>query len=520
MQLRLRLRKFSTISSGSILGKNWNPLPIPHGTIPKPLGQDLDFINVAHSHLVHTDWPKLNALATALTPFRVKHILLLIQKDPVLSFEFFNWAERFKPNSHSLDTVSIILHVLTKANRFKSAEVILRSVLTGRSLDSCLDIFDAILYTYRICDSSPRVFDCLFKTCAHLRKFRNATDVFCRMKEYGFLPKVESCNAYLSSLIGLKRADIALRFYREMLRCRISPNVYTYNMVICALCQSGKLEKAVEVFKEMENRGCSPTIESYNTLIAGHCNQGLISSAMKLKSSMAKNGIQPNVVTYNTLIHGFCKEGKLNEANRVFSEMKVMDTPPNTITYNTLINGYSQVGNSDMGYRIYEEMLTHAVKTDILTYNALILGLCKEGKTKKAASLVKELDKDNLVPNASTFANLITGQCVRQNSERAFQLFRAMKKSGCHPNAYTFNILISTFCKNEDFEGAVQVLNEMLDRLLKPESDLLVELCEGLGRCKNYKLVYKVCMDIEKRGLLPEGFEKQKFIMVEGEVPD
>lgn len=391
----LKFRKFSTITHSSILGNNWNPLPIPHGTIPKPQGQDLDFVNIAHSHLIHTDWIKLKSLSTALTPFRVKHILLLIQKDPVLSFEFFNWVEKVKPNSHSLDTISIILHVLTKANRFKSAESILRSVLATNSLDSCLSVFDAILYTYRICDSSPRVFDSLFKTCAHLRKFRSTTDVFCRMKDYGFLPKVESCNAYISSLIGLKREDIALRFYREMLRCRISPNVYTYNMVICALCKSGKLEKAVEVFKEMESRGCSRTIESYNTLIAGYCKQGLISSAMKLKNTMEKNGVQPNVVTYNTLINGLCKEGKLNEANRVFSEMKVMDTPPNTITYNTLINGFSKVGNSEMGCKIYEEMLTHAVKADILTYNALILGLCKEGKTKKAALLVKDLDKES-----------------------------------------------------------------------------------------------------------------------------
>jgi hypothetical protein len=70
------------------LGRNWKPIPIPHRTIHEPSGQDLDFINVAHSHLIHSDWNKLSSLSTGLTTLRVKHILLKIQKDHVLSLEF------------------------------------------------------------------------------------------------------------------------------------------------------------------------------------------------------------------------------------------------------------------------------------------------------------------------------------------------------------------------------------------------------------------------------------------------
>ncbi|KAK5819388.1 hypothetical protein PVK06_024386 [Gossypium arboreum] len=82
--------------------KNWNPIPIPFRTIPEPRGQDLDFVNVAHSHLVHFDWNKLNPLSIHLTPFRVKHVLLKIQKDHVLSLEFFNWVKTRNPTSDSL----------------------------------------------------------------------------------------------------------------------------------------------------------------------------------------------------------------------------------------------------------------------------------------------------------------------------------------------------------------------------------------------------------------------------------
>ncbi|KAM1164779.1 hypothetical protein ACFX13_024879 [Malus domestica] len=497
--------------SGSFGKMNRNPIPIPHRTIPEPKGQDLDFVNVVNSHLIHSDWAKLNPLSTGLTAFRVKHILLKIQKDYVLSLEFFNWVAARNPNAHTLETHSMILHILTKYRKFKSAESISKKILVSGSIDLPSKLFEAILYSYRLCDSSPRVFDSLFKTFAHLKKFRNATNMFCQMKEYGFFPTVESCNAYLSSLLDLHRADVALAFYREMRRCRISPNVYTLNMVMAAYCKSGKLESAVEVLEEMESMGCSPSVVSYNTLIAGHCDKGLMSSALKFKNLMAKNGLHPTVVTFNTLIDGFCKAGKLQEANRVFSEMKAANVAPNTVTYNSLVNGYSQAGNSEMGTRLFEEMSKNRVNADILTYNALILGLCKEGKTKKAAYLVKELDAKHFVPNASTFSALIVGQCVRKNADRAFQLCQSMIRSGHHPDEQTLKTLLSSFCKNRDFDGAVQVLEEMVERSIALDSGILSDLCLGLHRCGKEELVKSLCGKLEARRLMPQGFDKRSY---------
>ena len=172
--------------SGKSMKKNWNPIPVPHRTVPEPKGQDLDFVNIAYSHLVHSDWEKLNSLITHLTPFRVKHVILKLQIDYVISLEFFNWVQTHKPNSHALVTHSMILHIMTKSKKFKSAESILKGILVSGSIDLPAKLFDAVLYSYRMCDSSPCVFVSLFKTYAHMKKFRNATDVFCQMKDYGF----------------------------------------------------------------------------------------------------------------------------------------------------------------------------------------------------------------------------------------------------------------------------------------------------------------------------------------------
>ncbi|TKY64418.1 Pentatricopeptide repeat-containing protein mitochondrial [Spatholobus suberectus] len=494
------------------------PLPIPHRTIPEARGQDLDFITVARSHVIHSRWDKLHPLSTSLTPFRLKHLLLALQNDPVLSLHLSTWVLHHTPSSHTLDSRAILLHTLAKHRRFKTTQTLLAQILSSH-LPSTL--FESLLRTFRLCrDSSPLVFDALFKTLAHTNKLRHATHTYVLMKEHGFSPTVESCNAFLSSSLRLRRADIALAFYREMRRAcvtRVSPNVYTLNMVIRARCMSGEVQKGFEMFQKMRDMGLSPNVVSFNTLISGYCNKGLFGLALRVKSLMGENGVQPNVVTFNALINGFCKERKLHEANRVFSEMKVANVVPSVVTYNTLLNGYGQVGDSEMGIRVYEEMVRNGVKADILTYNALILGLCKDGKTKKAAGFVRELDKENLVPNASTFSALITGQCVRNNSERAFLIYRSMVRSGCSPNEHTFQMLISAFCKNEDFDGAVQVLRDMLGRLMSPDSSTLYELCVGLCRCGRDQLALQLCSEMEARRLLPEGFDKEKIAITHPE---
>ncbi|CAI0383525.1 unnamed protein product [Linum tenue] len=495
-------RRFSTVPPADYAGNRKNLIPIPHRSIPEARGQDLDFVNVAHSHIIHSDWGKLELSPPAhFTPFRITHVLLKIQRDHVLSLEFFNWVKTHSPDSLTVETHSIILHILTKNRKFKSAESILKDGLVIRSSAHSADkLFDVLLHSYRVCDSSPRVFDSLFSVYARSKKFRFATDLFLRMKDYGFFPTVKSCNAYLSALLGSNRPDIALGFYGEMRRCRITPNVYTLNMVMAAFCKGGKIEKAVEIFSDLENgRLVAPNIASYNVLIAGYCRKGLLSSAMKLRTSMGKNGMEPNVVTFNTLINGFAKEGKLQEASRVFSEMKLSNVVPNIVTFNTLINGFSQLGNSEMNDMLYQEMVRAGIKPDILTYNAMISGLCREGKTKKAAYLVKELDKERLVPNSSTFSALITGQCARDNPDRAFQLYRSMVRSGCHPNQQTFDTLIAGFCKIKDFDGAGKVLLEMFDRCLTPTLDIVMDIYNGLQQCGMDRLAMKLWNEMEAR---------------------
>ncbi|KAD5317798.1 hypothetical protein E3N88_17744 [Mikania micrantha] len=500
--------------NASLLRKNhWSPIPIPHRTIQEPRGQDLDYVNVAHSHLIHSDWDKLDKLLPYFDSFRVKHILLKLQNDYSVSLKFFKWVEFHNPNLLTLETNCIIIHILTKNRKFVSAESVLKKIINSCDVGMNSKLFDSITHSYRMCDSTSRVFDALFKTYAQMKQFRNATDAFCQMKEYGFLPTIESCNLYMSSLLSLNRAGIVVSFYKEMRRSKMMVNVFTLNMLINAYCKLGKLENAVHVFDEMQDMGFNPLVSSYNTLVSAYINQGLLTTGVKLKTAMEKNGVSPNVITYNTLIHGFCNEGKLHDAYKVLNEMKTMNVAPNTVTYNTMISGLCKSGKTEQSTRIFEEMLRNGIKADILTYNALLLGLCNIGKTRKAAYLVQELDKKKLVPNSSTFAALIRGQCVQKNPDRAFQLYKSMIKSGCRPNVETIKIMMSSFLRNADFDGAFCLFKEMLERPAGPDSVMFSELCKEFSRAWKDRLILNLLKEVDDRCLDLERFERVKSII-------
>nr|DAD37334.1 TPA_asm: hypothetical protein HUJ06_007975 [Nelumbo nucifera] len=372
--------------------RSWSPLPIPHRTIPDPKGQDLDFVNVAHSHLVQSDWAKLNTLATGLTPFRIKHTLLRIQKDSVLSLEFFNWVELQRSNSHTLETNSIILHILTKANKFKSAESLLRNSIVPKTLYCPSKLFDAILYSYRLCDSSPRVFDSLFKTYAHMKKFRIATDTFCQMRDYGFLPTIESCNAYMSSLIDLNRTDIALAFYKEMRRCLISPNVYTLNMVICALCKSGG-----RLYEEMLMNGIKVDILTYNALILGLCKEGKTKKAAYLVKKLYKENLLPNASTFSSLISGQCVRQNSERAFQLYKIMKKSGYHLNADIFSMLISTFCKNEDFDGALHLLREMMGRSMVPDSSLLGELYAGLSRCGKDEVATSLHNEMEARHLM---------------------------------------------------------------------------------------------------------------------------
>ncbi|KVH92844.1 Pentatricopeptide repeat-containing protein [Cynara cardunculus var. scolymus] len=397
----MQIRRISTLldsaiknPNSSLLGRRkWIPIPIPHRTIHEPRGQDLDYINVAHSHLLHSDWAKLDELLTNFDSFRVKHVLLKLQNDYAISLKFFKWVETHNPNLLTLETNCIILHILTKNHKFVSAESVLEKIVGSCDVEMHSKLFDAILHSYRMCDSTPRVFDALFKLYAQMKQFRNATDTFCRMKEYGFLPTIQSCNLYMSSLLSLNRAGIALSFYKEIRRSKITVNVFTLNIVINAFCQLGELENAVKVFDEMQDMGFNGKTEKGNEVF----------------EEMLRNGIKADILTYNALLLGLCNEGKTRKAAYLVKELDKKKLVPNSSTFAALIRGQCARKNPDRALKLYKSMLKSGCRPNEHTLKMLMLCFLQNDDYGGVFDVLKEMLERPVGPDLAVLRKLCKG---------------------------------------------------------------------------------------------------------------
>ncbi|KAH9330788.1 hypothetical protein KI387_002896, partial [Taxus chinensis] len=274
----------------------------------------------------------------------VVEILIRLQKCPKLALKFFNCIETQLKLKPDLQSFCIAIHILTKARMPSYAQELLQQALHAGFGPTQL-IFDSLVTTYKDCNSTPFVFDLLFKTLVQSGLVGSAVEIFRSMKTIGFMPAIETCNSLLSALLKENRRETLWVIYAEMLRSNIISNNYTFNIMINALCKEGKLKKAKEFLKDMESMGCQPTVVSYNTVIHGFCKKGKVDEGLKLLSVMSGKDICPDVFSYSSIIKGLCKDGRVQEAIGYLSEMTEKGLMPNNVIYNTLIDNYCNKGD-------------------------------------------------------------------------------------------------------------------------------------------------------------------------------
>ncbi|CAI0378022.1 unnamed protein product [Linum tenue] len=359
-------RRFSTVPPADYAGNRINLIPIPHRSIPEARGQDLDFVNVAHSHIIHSDWGKLELSPPAhFTPFRITHVLLKIQRDHVLSLEFFNWVKTHSPDSLTVETHSIILHILTKNRKFKSAESILKDGLGIRSSAHSGYCRKGLLSSAMKLRTSmgkngmePNVvtFNTLINGFAKEGKLQEASRVFSEMKLSNVVPNIVTFNTLINGFSQLGNSEMNDMLYQEMVRAGIKPDILTYNAMISGLCREGKTKKAAYLVKELDKERLVPNSSTFSALITGQCARDNPDRAFQLYRSMVRSGCHPNQQTFDTLIAGFCKIKDFDGAGKVLLEMFDRCLTPTLDIVMDIYNGLQQCGMDRLAMKLWNEM--------------------------------------------------------------------------------------------------------------------------------------------------------------------
>lgn len=434
-------------------------------------------------------WESLNLMNYRIVPLRVVH--------GNLAMKYLDWVvtqqQQHQPLHKIIHIYCITIHILVRARMYTSAKAILHHLSKNGNISTAA-LFNALMDTYRCCNSNPSVFDLLIKTYINhdANHLTNAMSTFRSMTNRGFKPSVCSCNSILSAIAKCpqqqqqKMTTSVWVFFKEIIRKRIRPNVITFNTVLNSLFMDGKFQKGHYLLEEMVEIGCKPTTATYNILLNCYFKKGKLKDVSRVIGIMRSSGIKADVYTYNILIRSLCEDSRASRAYLCLGKMRKQGLYPNEITYNTIIYGFCKENNMEIATKVVDEMISHNLMLNPVTYNTLIHGYCRNQDMDSALRLLKELEEFNLPPDEASYAPILDGFCKISMFDAAVDLLEKMKLKGVVPNRVIYTILIDGFCKKGFLFQALQYFTAMFESGIDPDVITYSSLVNGF--CKQGKL--------------------------------
>ncbi|KAK1261953.1 putative pentatricopeptide repeat-containing protein [Acorus gramineus] len=408
---------------------------------------------------------------STLSPVRVSWHLREFRSDPRLAFKLFNGVSRREGFRHTCESYCVAAHILFRGRMFFQATQVLKEMVCSKPGSAGSEGFFECLWSTRgVSDSGPGVFDALFGVLTDLGMLDEANNCFSRLREFGYLPKLRSCNNLLQRLSRLTRKDAPKKFFGDMVEAGMPLTVFTYNIMIDFYCKDGDLKSARVLFSRMTVEGCSPDIITYNTLIDGHG---------KLGEAMVKGGVVANQLIYTALVHGHFRNHKTERVMDLIKEMKEKGHKPDLSFYGTIIWGLCNLGKLEEAELLLTEIRMSGLKPNHVIYTTFMDAYFKAGKASEALCLLHEMLDLGEIPSVVTYCTLIDGLCKSGSVQEATLHFNKMKDVGLQPNVLAYTALIDGLCKNCCLEEATRLFNEMIGKGMRLDKVAYTSLMDG-----------------------------------------
>ncbi|KAK6143497.1 hypothetical protein DH2020_023845 [Rehmannia glutinosa] len=337
-------------------------------------------------------------------------------------------------------------------------------------------ILDALIKTYRICDSAPFVFDLLVKACLESNKIDLAIEIHAILKSKNVLLRTSTCNSLIELVSKSSGCFAGYDLYREIFyvdveniagngKCGkgVFPSANTLNVVMIGFYREGLVDKVEELWGEFLRVGCQPNIYSFNVLMAAYCDDERMEDAMRVWEEMKDKGLNHDAVAYNTVIGGFCRVGDVGRAEEIYREMVMNGAESTCITFEHLINGYCKVGDLDSAMMVYKDMCRKKFSPESSTVNVIIRLLCEKNEISAATEFWRTaVKKHGAVMEEENYGNLIRGLCEEGKMEEALNLQAEMVVKGFEPNSEIYGAFIDGYVEQGNETIASKLRKEML----------------------------------------------------------
>ncbi|KAK6121386.1 hypothetical protein DH2020_044868 [Rehmannia glutinosa] len=473
----------------SILSFSLLPKPISFSSSPPeppPSGDSVvsAAVSILKHHRSKSRWSHLRSLITTakynrLTPSQFSEISLQLRNNPHLVLRFFHFTLHHSLSSHSLFSYATVIHILSRSRLKYHALNVIKSAVCAFSepqQETPIAILDALIKTYRICDSAPFVFDLLVKACLESKKIDLAIEIHAILKSKNVLLRTSTCNSLIELVSKSSGCFAGYDLYREIFyvdveniagngKCGkgVFPSANTLNVVMIGFYREGLVDKVEELWGEFLRVGCEPNIYSFNVLMAAYCDDERMEDAMRVWEEMKDKGLNHDAVAYNTVIGGFCRVGDVGRAEEIYREMVMNGAESTCITFEHLINGYCKVGDLDSAMMVYKDMCRKKFSPESSTVNVIIRLLCEKNEISAATEFWRTaVKKHGAVMEEENYGNLIRGLCEEGKMEEALNLQAEMVVKGFEPNSEIYGAFIDGYVEQGNETIASKLRKEML----------------------------------------------------------
>lgn len=141
------------------------------------------------------------------------------------------------------------------------------------------------------------------------------------------------------------------------------------------------------------------------------------------------------------------------------------------------------------------------------TYEVLIEAFCKTKNIAKLEEVMVEMRKNDITPSARVYSSVLTTSVYQtKDHKQAVQLFDLMKfLAGCMaPKTRDYRDIIVSYINNDDIEKALDIYQEMRDRKIEVDQNMLVALARGCVSRQELKLkAWDFMFEIYELGMKP-----------------
>lgn len=339
-------------------------------------------------------------------------------------------------------------------------------------------MLEALVKTYRACDSAPFVFDLLVKACLESKKVDPALEIYSILKSKNVLLRASTLNSLIELVSKTRSCFAGYDLYREIFCHDVDnddkirshskgnlPTSNTLNVVMVGFYREGMVDKVEEVWEDFVRVGCEPNMYSFNVLMATYCDHGRMKDAMRVWEEMEDKGLKRDAVAYNTIIGGFCRGEEVERAEEIYREMVMQGVGGTCITFEHLINGYCKVGDIDSAMMLYKDMCRKRFTPSSSTVNVIIRLLCDKNEISAASDFWwRAAKKHEAALERDNYENLVKGLCGEGKMEEALKLQAEMVMKGFESKADMYSAFIDGYDKLGNEAMASKLRKEMLDK--------------------------------------------------------